>query len=55
VIDTFISEPGLLGVAGQIGFPSTTVYRFVNVIPEPSTALLIGLGLVGLGARRRRS
>jgi hypothetical protein len=55
VIDTFISEPGFLGVAGQVGSPSTTVFRFVNVIPEPSTALLIGLGLVGLGVSRRRA
>jgi len=27
--------------------------RFVAIIPEPSTALLVGLGLVGLGATRR--
>jgi hypothetical protein len=29
------------------------VDRFVAIIPEPSTALLMGLGLVGLGAARR--
>lgn len=27
---------------------------FGAVIPEPSTALLMGLGLVGMGLRRRR-
>ena len=29
--------------------------KLVGVIPEPSTALLIGLGLVGLGTVRRRA
>ena len=36
-----------LGEFGNVGF------RVARTIPEPSTALLIGLGLVGLGARRR--
>lgn len=33
----------------KIGIPSVTV----TVIPEPGTALLVGLGLTALGARRR--
>ena len=38
------------GAAGS-GLDSA-VFAFV---PEPSTALLVGLGLIGLGARRRNS
>ena len=39
-----------------VGFgtnPGRSLEAFIAVIPEPSTALLIALGLVGLGARRR--
>ncbi len=40
---------------GSLNFPSEdNDSGFGAVIPEPSTALLMGLGLVGMGLRRRR-
>ena len=44
-----------VGLSDALGalLPATLVSGNVNVIPEPSTALLIGLGLLGLGARKR--
>ncbi len=52
----------LVGVDGWSLFDFTTVTStalnsaFVNVIPEPTTAILMGLGILGLGlsGRRRR-
>ena len=50
------SSPG--NVVGQPGGGSVAPTLFggagVNVIPEPTTALLVGLGLVGLGVAGRR-
>ena len=37
----------------QVPAENRTNDYFAGVIPEPSTALLLGLGLAGLGARRR--
>jgi hypothetical protein len=39
----------------SVAGPSSTTFSsaVIQVIPEPGTTLLIGLGLVGLGARRR--
>lgn len=37
------------------GFPVETVAMDVQVVPEPGTALLLGLGLAGLAHRRTRS
>jgi len=51
------TSPG--NVIGQPGGGSTTAtlnsgVGSVNVIPEPTTALLVGLGLAGLGVAGRR-
>jgi len=47
--DTFQTTAGV--VADQVSFFGGGV---VNVVPEPTTALLVGLGLVGLGVSGRR-
>ncbi len=51
---TGISADGLT-IVGVGTNPSGVVEGFVAVIPEPGTALLMGLGLAGLAAGRRRS
>lgn len=38
----------------RAGFPVETVAMDVQVVPEPGTALLLGLGLAGLAHRRAR-
>lgn len=40
--------------AGGVDLPFTNASYTVNVIPEPGTALLLGFGLFGLAAKRRR-
>lgn len=40
-------------IIGSARNPDGFTEAFVAVIPEPSTALLFGFGLIGLGARRR--
>lgn len=49
---TLIIEPLFPAANLQIGFIESAS---VPIIPEPSTALLLSLGLVGLGVRRRRA
>ena len=47
----------MTGYLGSDNFISdTTVQSFVDIgyVPEPSTAVLVGLGLSCLGAQRRR-
>jgi hypothetical protein len=40
-----------LGISGT----TEAAINSVTIVPEPSTALLLGLGLMGLGATRRRN
>ena len=55
-------RPEVAGFAGRIddvyiydrALSSTEVGTLYSVIPEPSTALLLGIGLAGLGVNRRR-
>ncbi|MGH0028864.1 MAG: PEP-CTERM sorting domain-containing protein [Myxococcota bacterium] len=54
VIDQDVDDYSYWGrSSGPDGYDSTWTLN-VNVIPEPTTGLLVGLGLVGLAAARRR-
>ena len=48
----FVSDDGLT-IIGQGLNPSGSPEAWIAVIPEPSTALLVGAGLLAIGARRR--
>lgn len=49
-----VGEFGNIAVgAGGSELPFTNASYTVNVIPEPGTALLLGLGLIGLAAKRQ--
>ena len=41
--------------ASSLGTPVPVAFRFVNVVPEPSSWVLAGLGILGLTLRRRRA
>ena len=52
--ESYISGDGLT-IAGSGTNPSGQREAWIAVIPEPSTSLLLGLGVAGLAVLRRRS
>jgi hypothetical protein len=65
LVETGIFFPGVDGFAGPDGFSEdgefdasqleSIHFRSLQLAPEPSTGLLLGLGLVGVGGLSRRS
>jgi hypothetical protein len=52
---TGLPTPGAFGDVYAGGLDSVNIIGQWQAVPEPSTAALMTLGLVGLAARRRRS
>ncbi len=46
---------GAVGGLGGVDLTYDVSYGSLFIMPEPTTALLVGLGLIGLGVRRRVS
>ena len=57
-IRAFNGNPVTEGTVGALiyagGAVGTAEYRFFEVVPEPSSAILLSVGLLGLASRRRR-
>ena len=53
-VATAVSDEGLK-IVGVGTNPSGLLEGWVAVIPQPGTALLLGVGLAGLAAGKRRS